>query len=67
MICLRRCPVEAIDGGKKRIHVIDQEKCIKCGTCYEACPPKFGAVQKLVGETAPPPIPEEDRALARGG
>lgn len=67
MICLRRCPVEAIEGGKKQIHVIDQEKCIKCGTCLEACPPRFGAVQKLTGEPAPPPIPEEERALARGG
>src|SRR4030043_368436 len=31
-ICLRACPVEAISGGKRMIHVIDQDKCIKCGT-----------------------------------
>jgi len=65
MTCFRRCPAEAIDGGKNRIHVIDQDKCIKCGTCLEVCPPKFGAVTKLVGETAPPPIPEEKRTIAR--
>jgi coenzyme F420-reducing hydrogenase delta subunit/Fe-S-cluster-containing hydrogenase component 2 len=65
MICARRCPVDAIEGGKNRIHVIDQEKCIKCGTCFEACPPRFGAVQKVSGEPVPPPIPEEERALAR--
>lgn len=65
MICLRRCPADAIVGGKNRIHVIDQEKCIKCGTCYEACPPRFGAVTQITGEPVPPPIPEEQRIIAR--
>jgi F420-non-reducing hydrogenase iron-sulfur subunit len=64
-ICLRRCPVEAIAGGKNQIHVIDQDRCIKCGTCLEACPPKFGAVKKISGEPAPPPIPKEERAIVR--
>jgi F420-non-reducing hydrogenase iron-sulfur subunit len=44
MICLRRCPVEAISGGKGQKHVIDQTKCIHCGTCFEICPSRFGAV-----------------------
>ena len=35
MICAKRCPVEAIISAKNQIHVIDQEKCIKCGTCFE--------------------------------
>jgi F420-non-reducing hydrogenase iron-sulfur subunit len=65
MICLRRCPVEAIVGGKNQIHVIDQEKCIKCGTCFEACPPRFDAIRKISGEPVPPPIPEEERTIAR--
>jgi coenzyme F420-reducing hydrogenase delta subunit/Fe-S-cluster-containing hydrogenase component 2 len=65
MICLRKCPVEAIMGGKNLIHVIDQEKCIKCGTCFDACPPRFGAVQKISGEPVPAPIPEEERTIAR--
>ena len=65
MICLRKCPVEAIVGGKNQIHVIDQEKCIKCGTCFEACPPRFGAVDKISGKPVPPPIPEAERALVR--
>ena len=67
MICAKRCPVKAIEGGKNRIHVIDQEKCIKCGTCFEACPPRFGAVTKIPGQPAPPPIPEEKRAIVRKG
>lgn len=65
MICPRKCPVEAIAGGKNRIHVIDQEKCIKCGTCFEVCPPRFGAVRKISGEPAPPPVPEEERTIVR--
>ncbi len=64
MICGRKCPVGAIEGGKKMIHVIDQEKCTKCGTCFEVCPSRFGAVRKMSGEPVPPPIPEEERAIA---
>lgn len=64
MICARRCPADAITGGKNRIHIIDQEKCIKCGTCYDACPARFAAVTKICGEPVPPPIPEEKRTLA---
>jgi Fe-S-cluster-containing hydrogenase component 2 len=65
MICRKRCPVEAIAGGKNLIHVIDQDACIKCGTCFEVCPPRFGAVKKISGEPVPPPIPEEERAIVR--
>jgi len=65
MICRRRCPVEAISGGKNQIHVIDQETCIKCGTCFDVCPPRFGAVDKISGEPVPPPVPEEERMIVR--
>ena len=39
-----KCPVSVISGNRKEMHVIDQEKCIKCGECYKAC--KFGAIDK---------------------
>lgn len=65
MICARRCPVEAILGARNQIHVIDQVKCIKCGTCFEVCPTRFSAVTKIIGEPAPPAIPVEERALVR--
>jgi Fe-S-cluster-containing hydrogenase component 2 len=65
MICLQKCPVEAIIGAKNQIHVIDQEKCIKCETCFDACPSRFGAVKKMTGEPVPPPIPEEERIIVR--
>ncbi|MCK4940572.1 4Fe-4S binding protein, partial [candidate division WOR-3 bacterium] len=32
----------AIIGKKREIHTIIQEKCTKCGTCFEVC--KFAAV-----------------------
>jgi NADP-reducing hydrogenase subunit HndC len=40
--CARNCPVNAISGERKGIHVIDQAVCIKCGACLEKC--KFNAV-----------------------
>ncbi|MBA7685653.1 hypothetical protein ES703_94078 [subsurface metagenome] len=45
--CVGSCAVEAITTNKKRIKVIDQEKCVKCGTCLTACPPQYNAVVKL--------------------
>ena len=45
--CVGSCSVECISTGKKGIKVIDQEKCVKCGTCLEACPPQYKAVIKL--------------------
>jgi len=40
--CARKCPVGAISGEKKQLHVIDPEVCTKCGVCFEVC--KFDAV-----------------------
>jgi NADH-quinone oxidoreductase subunit F/NADP-reducing hydrogenase subunit HndC len=42
--CVRQCPVGCITGKVKELHVIDQEKCIKCGACIEVCP--FDAIIK---------------------
>jgi NADH:ubiquinone oxidoreductase subunit F (NADH-binding) len=41
--CARACPVGAISGERKQVHVIDQEICIKCNACLEKC--KFDAVE----------------------
>ena len=41
-VCALKCPQEAITGKKKEVHTLDQEKCIKCGICYDAC--KFDAI-----------------------
>ena len=63
MICDRKCPAEAIDGGKKKIHLMDQEKCTNCGPCLEVCPPRFNAVVKISGEPVPDPVPEKERTI----
>jgi NADH-quinone oxidoreductase subunit F len=42
--------VNAIKGGKRLVHVIDQATCIRCGTCREVCPAKFSAVEKVSGK-----------------
>ena len=65
LICMRDCPVQAITGGKNQIHVIDQAKCTKCGTCLEVCPRRFGAVTRLSGVPVPAPLPPEKLVLQR--
>jgi len=49
-ICLKNCSSEAISGGKRMVHIIDQSKCIKCGVCHDVCPTRFSAVVKVSGE-----------------
>jgi len=65
MTCARRCPMDAIISAKKEVHIIEQDKCIRCGACFAACPPQFSAIVKLVGQPAPPPLPEGQRAVVR--
>jgi NADH:ubiquinone oxidoreductase subunit F (NADH-binding)/(2Fe-2S) ferredoxin/NAD-dependent dihydropyrimidine dehydrogenase PreA subunit len=36
--CAKNCPVNAISGWPKQLHVIDLELCIRCGECKKACP-----------------------------
>jgi NAD-dependent dihydropyrimidine dehydrogenase PreA subunit len=43
-LCARVCPVTAITGEKKKPHVINQDLCIKCGSCFDKC--KFKAIKK---------------------
>lgn len=42
-LCLRNCPSEAIAGEKKKRHIIDPDKCTKCGVCRSVC--HFEAVE----------------------
>jgi NADH-quinone oxidoreductase subunit F len=37
-LCAKACPVDAISGGIKELHVIDNDICISCGACLEVCP-----------------------------
>ena len=43
-LCARNCPVGAISGEVKQPHVIDVNKCIKCGKCSSSC--RFDAIVK---------------------
>jgi len=40
--CARVCPVNAITGERKEVHLINPLICIKCGACIEKC--KFDAI-----------------------
>ena len=53
--CVGTCPTEAIFSGKRGIKVIDQEKCVKCGTCLDACPPQYKAVERISPLSQLPP------------
>ncbi len=35
--CVKACPTNCITGEKKKKHVIDAEKCIRCGVCRDKC------------------------------
>jgi len=41
-LCARKCPVNAIHGERKNVHILSQDRCIKCGECLRVC--KFDAV-----------------------
>jgi len=56
--CVGSCTVEAITPNKQRIKVIDQEKCVKCGTCLAACPPQYDAIVKL---SPPSKVPASEK------
>jgi len=61
--CVLTCPTEAIKGGKGEVKVIDQEKCTKCGTCLDVCPPEYDAVVKLSPVSSlPSPEPSKRRS-----
>jgi len=36
-VCARHCPVDAIAGEKKAVHIIDTDACVKCGKCLTSC------------------------------
>ncbi len=36
-LCARNCPVNAIQGELKKLHVIDPDTCIRCGICKQVC------------------------------
>ena len=46
--CKKNCPMDAIEGEKKKPHTIDPSKCIKCGACQEGCP--FDAIELVKEE-----------------
>ena len=65
--CVLTCPTEAVKGEKGEIKVIDQEKCVNCGTCMDVCPPEYNAVIKLSPITQLPPedLAAKERGIAQ--
>ena len=65
--CILVCPTEAIKGGKGEVKRIDQQKCSKCGTCLEVCPPEYKAVIKVSPVSKLPPTPADKAVSTEGG
>ncbi len=36
-VCARNCPVDAISGERRQLHLIDPVTCIRCGICKQVC------------------------------
>lgn len=46
--CVLTCPTEAIVTDERtRLKKVLQDKCVKCGTCLDVCPPEYSAVIKV--------------------
>ena len=56
-LCARKCPVEAISGERKALHLIDPAYCIECGVCGKVC--AFHAILNAEGQEAERQRPEE--------
>ncbi|HUT65983.1 MAG TPA: NADH-ubiquinone oxidoreductase-F iron-sulfur binding region domain-containing protein, partial [Spirochaetota bacterium] len=41
-LCSKKCPTGAIVGGKGKAHYIIEDRCVHCGTCFDAC--RFKAI-----------------------
>ncbi|MFW6163977.1 MAG: 4Fe-4S binding protein, partial [Planctomycetota bacterium] len=36
--CAQHCPADAIPMAPYEVHEIDQDTCVRCGSCKEICP-----------------------------
>ena len=35
--CAHNCPIGAISGDRRKVHVIDPDTCVRCGICLQTC------------------------------
>jgi len=61
--CVGVCTAEAIFSGKKRIKIVDQDKCVKCDTCVAACPPEYSAIIRVSPANS---VPETEKRPEEG-
>lgn len=49
-LCLKLCPVGAVEGSLKEMHRINEKRCVECGVCGRAC--RQGAILDPKGRPA---------------
>lgn len=68
--CAKMCPVKAISGEKKEMHLISAALCIECGSCGRICPEsavlddKNKTVARMKKADWPKPVINTDRCSA---
>ncbi len=66
--CVGSCPTEAIwTHEKKRIKIIEQDKCVNCGSCLPVCPPDYDAIVRISPlSELPPSLPRPKKEVSDG-
>jgi len=49
-LCRKACAADAIGGEHKGVHTVNATECVRCGACFDVCPPKIRAVRRLSGK-----------------
>ena len=61
--CMRACPSKAITGEKKQPHLIHQDACVHCRTCWDTC--KFNAIRILPASARTASEEEMERLIVK--
>ncbi len=62
-LCIQACPVDAIIGAPKQMHVVLEDDCTGCDLCLPPCP--VDCIEMFAPQAPLPPWRREDAAAAR--
>ncbi|MFM8516433.1 MAG: RnfABCDGE type electron transport complex subunit B [Nevskiaceae bacterium] len=59
--CLPPCPVDAIVGAQRQLHVVLEDRCTGCELCIAPCPVDCIVLRPRQTEHGPAPLPTDNR------